>query len=189
MNPGEEKPIAVYTDAELFKAVEAVLFAAGCPVRYEKLADAFGIDIDTLKEKIKLFASSYDERGIELIAYGDDCRLCTKGCYEGVIKSALDLRRSGTLSNSSLETLAVIARSQPVTRAYVEQVRGVDSSYAVSMLADKGLIEAKGRLDVPGRPVLYGTTEEFLRLFGLNSPEEIGDLTDTGGGTTSDNRS
>lgn len=154
--------------------VEAILFAAGCPVTYEKLAEALGTTSDEIKCFIADIAKSYAGRGLELLTYDDSCRLCTKPEFEDKIKTALGLRRSGTLSGSSLEVLAVIAYHQPVTRAYIEQIRGVDSSYAVGLLCDRGLIESKGRLDVPGRPVLYGTTEAFLRCFGINSLSELG---------------
>jgi segregation and condensation protein B len=154
--------------------VEAILFAAGYPVTYVKLAEVFGTTADEIKCFITDIAKNYAGRGIELLTYDDSCRLCTKPQYEDKIKTALGLRRSGTLSVSSLEVLAVIAYNQPVTRAYIEQIRGVDSSYAVGLLSDRGLIESKGRLDVPGRPVLYGTTEAFLRCFGINSLNELG---------------
>ena len=107
----------------------------------------------------------------------DDCaQLCTKQEYAPCIKEALDIKRGGNLSNSSIETLAIIAYNQPVTRTYVDTVRGVDSTYAVNSLLDRGLIEPKGRVDAPGRPVLYGTTPDFLRVFGLSSTSDLPDL-------------
>ena len=161
---------------ENFRALEAILFAAGVPVTYEKIAVA----LDSTAASVKQFAESvkgeYDGRGIELICYDDSCLLCTRAEYEQKIKTALDLRRSGTLSNSALEVLAIIARNQPVTRSYIEQVRGIDSTYTVGYLSDKGLIEAVGRLDVPGRPTLYATTEAFLRCFGISSLDELGEI-------------
>ena len=111
----------------------------------------------------------------------DECaQLCTKQEYAPMIKEALDIRRGGNLSNSSIETLAIIAYNQPVTRTYVDTVRGVDSTYAVNNLLDKGLIEPKGRVDAPGRPVLYGTTPDFLRVFGINSIAELPDVSEIG---------
>ncbi len=157
-------------------AVEAILFAAGYPVIYEKLAEAIGTTADDIKYFVSKIAENYSDRGIELILYDDCCRLCTKPVFEDRIKTALGLRRNTTLSGSSLEVLAVIAYHQPVTRAYIEQIRGVDSSYAVGLLVNRGLIESIGRLDVPGRPVLYGTTETFLRCFGLSSLNELGSI-------------
>lgn len=155
-------------------AVEAILFAAGYPVTYEKLSEAIGTTADSIKAFVSEIAENYSDRGIELILYDDSCQLCTKPEFENKIKTALGLRRNATLSGSSMEVLAVIAYHQPVTRAFIEQIRGVDSSYAVGLLADRGLIEAIGRLDVPGRPLLYGTTETFLRCFGLSSLSELG---------------
>lgn len=157
-----------------FACVEAILFAAGYPVTYEKLAEALGKTPDEMKCFVAGIVQSYAGRGLELLTYDESCRLCTKPEFEDKIRTALGLRRSGTLSASSLEVLAVIAYHQPVTRAYIEQIRGVDSSYTVGLLCDRGLIESKGRLDVPGRPVLYGTTEAFLRCFGINSLSDLG---------------
>ena len=111
----------------------------------------------------------------------DDCaQLCTRQEFLPQIKEALDIRRGGNLSNSSIETLAIIAYNQPVTRTYVDTVRGVDSTYAVNNLLDKGLIEPKGRVDAPGRPMLYGTTPDFLRVFGINSVSELPDVSEIG---------
>ena len=112
-----------------------------------------------------------------LLAFNDCCQLCTKEEYLPYIREALGIRRNGNLSNSSIETLAIIAYNQPVTRSYVDTVRGVDSSYAVSSLLERGLIEAKGRLDAPGRPMLYGTSPDFLRCFGLYSLDELPGVT------------
>ena len=112
-------------------------------------------------------------RGINLLMFEDTCQFCTKEQYAPYIREALGIRRGGNLSASSLEVLAVVAYNQPVTRAYVDTVRGVDSSYAVNSLIDKGLIESCGRLDAPGRPMIYATTEKFLRVFGINSLEDL----------------
>ena len=114
---------------------------------------------------------------ITLAAHGCSClarlQLTTKEKYAPYIREALGIRRGGNLSASSMEVLAVVAYNQPVTRSFVDLVRGVDSSYAVNSLLDKGLIEAAGRLDAPGRPMLYATTEKFLRVFGLRSLSEL----------------
>jgi len=108
-----------------------------------------------------------------LMIYPTTCQLCTKEQYAPYIREALGIRRGGNLSASSMEVLAVVAYNQPVTRTFVDLVRGVDSSYAVNSLLDKGLIEAAGRLDAPGRPMLYVTTDKFLRVFGINSLDEL----------------
>jgi len=161
-----------------FEIIEAVLFAAGHPITYEKLGELFEIKPKEAKELVyvyeKEYASSDLPRGIQLLMYEDACQLCTKAEYESYVKTALGIRHGrGGLSNSSLEVLAIIAYHQPCTRAYIDQVRGIDSSYSVATLLDKNLIEKKGRLDVPGRPSLYGTTLDFLRCFGLSSLEQL----------------
>lgn len=157
--------------------LEAVLFAAGHPVSYAKLAQILEISPAEAKDLLVDFAAEYNNgsvtRGLILLAFDDCCQLCTKPDYIREIRTALGIRRGGNLSNSSLETLAIVAYNQPVTRAYIDTVRGVDSSYAVSALIERGLIESKSRLDAPGRPMLYTTTAAFLRCFGLNS---LGDL-------------
>ena len=157
--------------------LEAVLFAAGHPVTYDKLAQIFEIPPREVKEMVEEYAEEYNSgkvtRGIMLLTFDDCCQLCTKEDYIREIRIALGIRRGGNLSNSSLETLSIIAYNQPVTRAYVDTVRGVDSSYAVNSLVERGLIESKSRLDAPGRPMLYTTTATFLRCFGLNSIEDL----------------
>ena len=162
------------------EAIEAILFAAGHPVSYETLSKTFDITVPIIRKTVKDYAEKYNHsklpRGVILLALDDECQLCTKAEYLAYIRFALGIRRNGTLSASTLETLAIVAYHQPVTRAYVDAVRGVDSSYAVSSLVERGLIEAKGRLDAPGRPVLFGTTSSFLRCFGLNSIDELPSL-------------
>jgi len=158
--------------------IEAILFAAGHPVTYEKLADILEITPTEVKDILSLYEEKYNgnetPRGVQLIRFDKACQLCTKSDYEPYIKLALGIKQGkANLSNSSLEVLAIIAYHQPVTRAYIEQVRGLDSSYSVAVLLEKNLIEKKGRLDVPGRPSLYGTTLDFLRVFGLSSLEQL----------------
>ena len=158
-------------------AIEAILFAAGYPVRYEKLSEVIGLDIPNIKKIITVMSEGYNsessQRGLSLLMFDETCQLCTKEQYAPYIREALGIRRGGNLSASSMEVLAVIAYNQPATRSFVDQVRGVDSSYAFNSLIDKGLIEACGRLDAPGRPMLYVTTEKFLRVFGINSLSEL----------------
>ena len=158
---------------ELVPVIEAILFAAGFPVKYEKIAEVCEISVDELKEILKSEAFTYEDRGIQLVCFSDSCQLCTNELYERQVKDALGMRHGGALSNSSMETLAIIAYNQPVTKAFIEQVRRVDSSYAVTTLCEKGLVTVVGRLDLPGKPNLYGTTETFLRCFGLSSLEEL----------------
>ena len=158
-------------------AIEAILYAAGYPVKYTKIAEVLGLDLRNTKKIIEHmseeFNSERSKRGINLLCFDETCQFCTKEQYAPYIREALGIRRGGNLSASSMEVLAVIAYNQPVTRSFVDQVRGVDSSYAFNSLIDKALIEACGRLDAPGRPMLYVTTEKFLRVFGINSLSEL----------------
>ena len=158
-------------------AIEAILYAAGYPVKYTKIAEVLGLDLHNTKKMISHMAESYNgeksKRGISLLMFDETCQFCTKEPYAPYIREALGIRRGGNLSASSMEVLAIVAYNQPLTRTFVDQVRGVDSSYAVNSLIDKGLIESCGRLDAPGRPMLYVTTDKFLRVFGLNSLSEL----------------
>ena len=172
--PETEEILGSVQDVE--RAVEAILFAAGYPVKYEKLSEVIGLSQKDLRNLISHMAEGYRDRGIQLLMYPDTCQLTTKEVFAPYIREALGIKRGGNLSNSSQEVLAVVAYNQPVTRSYIDVVRGVDSSYAVTSLLDKGLIEAVGRLDAPGRPMLYGTTDKFLRVFGLRS---LADLPET----------
>jgi len=161
------------TPSETEKIIEAILFAAGYPVTYEKLAETLNIAVNSVKAAVESVAEKYSDLGIQIVLFEKTVQMCTREGHENYIKQALGIKKGNNLSNSSLETLAIIAYHQPVTRAYIEEIRGVDSSYAVSSLLDKNLIERKGRLDVPGRPSLYGTTNDFLRVFGLSSIDEL----------------
>ena len=158
-------------------AIEAILFAAGYPVKYEKIAEVLGLDLKSTKTIIEQMSESYNGaksvRGLNLLLFPDTCQLSTKEQFAPYIREALGIRRGGNLSASSLEVLAIVAYNQPVTRSFIDQVRGVDSSYAVNALIDKALIESCGRLDAPGRPMLYATTDKFLRVFGLSSLEDL----------------
>ncbi len=159
----------------LKEAFEAVLFAAGYPVSFEKLAETFSMSEQDVRYFAEEFAKEYNctRRGIMMTVTDHCCQLCSKEQYKDVVRAAMGIRSSGKLSNSCLEALAIIAYNQPVTKAYVEKVRGVDCSWAIGTLCDKQLIEPKGRLDAPGKPILYGTTEEFLRVFGLKNLSEL----------------
>lgn len=157
--------------------LEAVLFAAGHPVTYEKLAEVTECMTSEIKQYISEMAADYadnaNERGIQIVMFKDSCQLCTKEEYVEKIRTALGVRQGGNLSRSSMETLAIVAYHQPVTRSYIDSVRGIDSSYAVNNLQDKGLIEMCGRLDAPGHPSLFRTTDNFLRVFGITSVDEL----------------
>ena len=158
-------------------AIEAILYAAGYPVTYEKLSEVLGLSKKDIKSMVNHMANEFNDenskRGILLLAYDESCQFCTKEVFAPYIREALEIRRGGNLSASSMEVLTVVAYNQPVTRTYIDTIRGVDSNYAVNSLIDKELIHAVGRLDAPGRPVLYATTEKFLRVFGLNSLKEL----------------
>lgn len=157
-------------------AIEAILFAAGHPVSYETLGETLDLFESQVKKKVFDFAKRYNSdksRGIMLLAFETSCQLCTKEQYIPFIKEALGIRKGGNLSASSLEVLAIIAYNEPVTRAFIDTVRKVDSAYVVASLCEKNLIEACGRLDVPGRPNLYRTTPTFLRCFGIDSLEQL----------------
>lgn len=154
------------------EALEAILFAAGHPVSYATLARVFDMTPSKVKDKVFEYSLKYNDsdisRGVILLTFSDSCQLCTKQYYLAEIRDALGIKKSGSLSTSSMEALAIIAYNQPVTRVFVDTLRRVDSSYAMNNLLDRGLIESKGRMDAPGRPMLYGTTQDFLRCFGLN---------------------
>ena len=158
-------------------AIEAILYAAGYPVKYAKLSEVLGLDEHNVKTLVEHMAEAFNsensKRGVNLLVFDESCQFCTKEQYAPYIREALGIRRGGNLSASSMEVLAIVAYNQPITRSFVDQVRGVDSSYAMNSLIDKALIEACGRLDAPGRPMLYVTTEKFLRVFGINSLSEL----------------
>ncbi len=160
---------------EIVCSLEAVLFASGESVSENKLCAVLGIGNDELNSAAKELSDYYDfnRRGIKLLRLNDKLQLCSRGDYSQFVRGALETRRSQPLSASALEVLAIVAYKQPVTKTYIEQIRGVDSGYTVSSLADKGLIEDCGRLDVPGRPILYRTTETFLRSFGISSLTQL----------------
>jgi segregation and condensation protein B len=167
----EERPVVFE------EALEAILFAAGHPISYATLARVFQITPVKAKEQVLDYAIRYNNsdipRGVILLTYADSCQLCTKKYYLNEIREALGIKKSGSLSTSSMEALAIVAYNQPVTRVFVDTLRRVDSSYAMNNLLDRGLIECKGRLDAPGRPMLYGTTPDFLRAFGLSSIDAL----------------
>ncbi len=170
-----EEQIAKINNIEA--AIESILFAAGYPIAYDMIATVLGLDLRSTKKIIAHMAEEYNgensKRGLNLLLFPETCQLCTKEQFAPYIREALGIRRGGNLSASSMEVLAIVAYNQPVTRSFIDQVRGVDSSYAVNSLIDKALIESCGRLDAPGRPMLYATTDKFLRVFGLNSLDEL----------------
>ena len=166
---------------ELQSALEGVLFAAGEPVSVERLCLGLEVDRPTLDAVAQRLMDrySYERRGIRVLRLDTSYQMCSAPEYASWIRRTLESRKPARLSQPALEVLAIIAYYQPVTRAYVDQVRGVDSSYTVGLLLERELIEEAGRLSVPGRPVLFRTTRNFLRSFGLSSLEELPQLPDS----------
>jgi segregation and condensation protein B len=156
-------------------AIEAILFASGDPVPVERLADALEMDKQTVRKLAAALAEDVNSGGGGLfVAHMDDAyQLTTRTEYASFIRRALEIRRNTPLSQAAMEALAVVAYSQPVTKGYIEEVRGVDCSGIISTLLNRGLIEERGRLEVPGRPILYGTTDNFLRCFGLTTISDL----------------
>ncbi len=161
-------------------ALEGILFAAGEPVSGKRIAEVLDIDIDTVFSVAQQISDkfSFERRGIRLIRLEDSLQLASAPEAAHYIRLALETRKAPQLSPPALEVLSIIAYFQPATRAYVEQIRGVDSSYTVGILHERGLIEPCGRLQVPGRPVLFRTTKTFLRSFGLSSLDELPEIPD-----------
>lgn len=165
---------------DLQAAIEGILFAAGEPVLVSRIASVLETDDDTVYKLIRELMDyySFERRGIRLIQLGESFQLCSAPDYADIIRRALETRKPPKLSQAALEALTIIAYYQPTTRAYVDQIRGVDSSYTVGLLLDRGLIEESGRLQVPGRPILYRTTNAFLRTFGISSLDELPPMPD-----------
>ena len=159
-------------------AVEAVMFAAAEPIEYNKVAQALGMDDEQILLCFDVLGKKYsaENSGICLLRLGSKYQMCSKKEYIEAVRNVLDLKRNAPLSQAAFEVLAIIAYNQPITKPYIEQIRGVDCSGVVNTLCQRGLVEEKGRLDVPGRPVLYGTTSDFLRCFSLNSLSELPEL-------------
>ena len=170
--------------AELTSALEAILFASGESIPTARLSLVLGADEEEILRCAAELAEEYEKngRGIRLLRLDDRLQLCSAPEYAPYVAKALEQRKPAQLSQSALETLAITAYFQPVTRAYIDQVRGVDSSYTVSTLLDRGLIAIAGRLDAPGRPALLKTTDVFLRTMGISSLAELPKLPDMNGG-------
>lgn len=163
---------------ELQAAAEAVLFSVGEPIELERIAAALEIEAESAEQLLMNLSASLDERGsgICLLKLGSKYQLSSRAQFAPQIRGVLEVKRNAPLSQAAFEVLAVIAYNQPVTKSFVEQVRGVDCSGVIATLCQKKLVEEKGRLDLPGRPLLYGTTPEFLRCFSVSSLEELPEL-------------
>ena len=163
---------------EIEAAVEGILFASGEPVHIDRICLAAELDRPTAELVLQKLMDyySFERRGMRLLRLEDSWQLCSAPEYADVIRRAFEIRKPAKLSQPALEVLTIIAYYQPTTRAYVDQIRGVDSSYTVGLLLDRHLIEECGRLQVPGRPRLYRTTKAFLRAFHLNSLEDLPEM-------------
>ena len=160
---------------KLIEAFEAVLFASGEPLNIDRFVQVFEIEPEKVIEIMTLLSEKLKKNGsaLELLRLKNNYQLSTKKEHAEYIKKAFDIRRRTPLSPAALEVLAVVAYNQPVTKAFIEQVRGVDCSSVVTTLIEKGLVEERGRLELPGRPLLYGTTNNFLRCFGISDLSEL----------------
>ena len=165
-------------EKKLLAIAEAVLFAAAEPIEHTRLSIVLGTDSEVTLEILDILKEKYEqeESGLCLLKLGSKYQLCSKKEYINEVRAVLDLKRNTPLSQAAFEVLAIIAYNQPITKPYIEQIRGVDCSGVVSTLCQRGLIEEKGRLEVPGRPVLYGTTDDFLRCFSLSALSELEEL-------------
>ena len=163
------------TMSELTSAFEAVLFSGGEPQSIDRFSQVFDITPEKVVKVMEALEKRLNEQksGLELLRLDNTYQLATKAEYADYIKKMFDIRRRTPLSSAALEVLAVVAYNQPVTKSFIEQVRGVDCSGVVTTLVEKGLIEERGRLELPGKPLLYGTTKNFLRCFGINDLSEL----------------
>lgn len=170
---------------ELMSAFEAVLFAGGEPISIDRLAQVFEISPETAVNTMDELAVRYSKNGSGLVIerLENSYQMATDEKFAPYIKKTFDIKRRTPLSSAALEVLAVVAYNQPVTRSFIEQVRGVDCSGVVSTLVEKELIEERGRLELPGKPLLYGTTKNFLRCFNMSDLSELPPLPDNAGDT------
>lgn len=168
---------------EVEAAVEAILFSSGESVQIDRICMALEIDRTTVEQVLRKLGDyyAYERRGMRLLKLEDSWQLCSAPEYADAIRRAFEIRKPAKLSQPALEVLTIIAYYQPTTRAYVDQIRGADSSYTVSLLLERKLIEECGRLQVPGRPHLYRTTKQFLRAFHLAGLDDLPEMPDLGG--------
>jgi len=159
----------------LYASIEAILFAAGESVNFAKLSAVLEIPMWQLMNVMHEFEERYNNEhsGVHVVLYEQSAQLCTRSEYAEIIRKALADKAKGQLSKAAYEVLSIIAYKQPTTKAYIEQVRGIESSNTVNILCEKKLIECCGRLDVPGKPFTYRTTDNFLRCFGISSVDDL----------------
>ncbi len=163
---------------EMQAAAEAMLFACGEPLEIDRIAEILEIDAENAESLVLNIAAKYDDSnsGIKIVKMDKKYQICTRKEYAEQVRDILDMKKNAPLSQAAFEVLAVVAYNQPITKAYIEQVRGVDCSGVISTLCQKGLIEEVGRLELPGRPLIYGTTAEFLKCFCINSLDDLPDI-------------
>ncbi len=163
---------------EMQAAAEAMLFACGEPLEIDRIAEVLEIDTENAESLVLNIAAKYDDTnsGIKVVKMDKKYQICTRKEYAEQVRDILDMKKNAPLSQAAFEVLAVVAYNQPITKAYIEQVRGVDCSGVISTLCQKGLIEEVGRLELPGRPLIYGTTAEFLKCFCINSLDDLPDI-------------
>ncbi len=163
------------SEKNIESAIEAVLFSVGEAVELEKLGEALEIDSETLQEAVSRLKARLEteDRGVRLIEVGDSIQLCSAPNYFEYIQKTVQIKRQAGLSAAALETLSIIAYNQPVTKGTIEFIRGVDCTHSVAKLTERGFIDEVGRAEAPGRPILYATTDEFLRSFGLKNLTEL----------------
>ncbi|WHH59442.1 SMC-Scp complex subunit ScpB [Petroclostridium sp. X23] len=163
---------------EVESIIEGVLFAWGDAIHIDRLSDILEIDKNTIRSIVHRMMDyyTYERRGIQIIEIDNCFQLCTRPEYYEYIRKLIEPKNNQSLSNAALETLAIIAYNQPVTKSNIEQIRGVNSDSVLNKLLERGVVEERGRMDAPGKPILYGTTQEFLRCFGLRTLEELPEI-------------
>ena len=156
-------------------AIEAILFASGEPIEIDKISSSLEMDRKTVDKLINEIKDKFDslDSGICVIKLSNKYQMCAKSKYSNYVRNILDLHKHTPLTQAAMEVLAIIAYNQPVTKSFIEQIRGVDCSRIINNLSVKNLIEEKGRLELPGRPLLYGTTLNFLKCFEISSIDEL----------------
>ncbi len=158
---------------EIKSGIQAVLFASGEPMEADRLAKLFSVNTDVVENLINSINDDYENFPFQILKLGKSYQMASRPEHADIIREALETKNNAPLSQAAMEVLAIIAYNQPVTKNFIEQVRGIDSSYVVNSLVNKGLVAEAGRLEIPGRPIAYETTEAFLRCFGMQDIEAL----------------
>ena len=161
--------------SKLEGALEAIVFASGERISVDRLSQALEVETELVDRLVSRLQDKYEQAGstLQILRLADSYQLSTREEYAPFVKKALDIRRNVPLSQAAMEVLSIVAYNEPVTKSFIEQIRGIDSSSVVNSLVEKGLVEEAGRLELPGRPISYRTTANFLRCFGVSSLEEL----------------